>query len=178
MSLCQPKPAAPGLLAGDFEPLASPDTLDPLVVDRPARLAQQSSDLAIAIATVLPGQLDGRACAALGQHRSTQRKVPRGRDDEQPRVSSMCLPSKRIGWGYSSELSGSPERRPRSEWPILSTTSNALSSCATSPSLDRLVLRKSGHSSQYQIPIKLNQQPVSADLLHAENNSLIEPSSL
>src|SRR5262249_12230812 len=24
-----------------------------------------------------------RACAALGQHRSTQRKVPRGRDDEQ-----------------------------------------------------------------------------------------------
>ena len=28
----------------------------------------------------------------------------------------------------------------------------------------------------YQIPIKLNQQPVFADLLHAENNSLIEPS--
>jgi hypothetical protein len=28
------------------------------VVDRAARLAQQSSDLAIAIATVLPGQLD------------------------------------------------------------------------------------------------------------------------
>jgi putative transposase len=24
-----------------------------------------------------------RACAALGQHRSTQRKVPRGREDEQ-----------------------------------------------------------------------------------------------
>ena len=24
-----------------------------------------------------------RACAALGQHRSTQRKVPRGRDDEE-----------------------------------------------------------------------------------------------
>src|SRR5262249_52152105 len=58
------------------------------------------------------------------------------------RVSSMCSPSKRIGWGYSSELSGSPERRPRSEWPIWSTTSNALSSCATSPSPDRLVLRK------------------------------------
>jgi IS5 family transposase len=34
-------------------------------------------------------------------------------------------PSKRIGWGCSSGLSGSPERRPRSEWPISSTTSNA-----------------------------------------------------
>src|SRR3954454_4334585 len=31
-----------------------------------------------------------RACAALGQHRSTQRKVPRGRDDEQrPSPSDM-----------------------------------------------------------------------------------------
>jgi|SRR6516165_4078680 len=29
-----------------------------LVVDRPARLPQQSSDLAVAIATILPGQLD------------------------------------------------------------------------------------------------------------------------
>src|SRR5262249_45960634 len=35
-------------------------------------------------------------------------------------------------------------RRQRSEWPISSTTSNVLSSCATSPSPDRLVLRKSG----------------------------------
>jgi len=26
-------------------------------------------------------------------------------------VSNMCSPSKRIGWGYSSELSGSPELR-------------------------------------------------------------------
>jgi hypothetical protein len=47
--------------------------------------------------------------------------------------------------GYSSELSGSPERQPRSEWPISSTTSNALSSCATSPSHDWLVLRKATH---------------------------------
>jgi hypothetical protein len=43
--------------------------------------------------------------------------------------------------------------------------------------IDRLVLRKAAHSSQYQIPIKLNQQPVSADLRHAENNLLIEPSN-
>jgi len=63
----------------------------------------------------------------------------------------------RIEWGYSSELSGSPERRPRSEWPISSTTSNALSSCATSPSPDWLVLRKATHSTHYPIAIRLNQ---------------------
>ena len=41
-----------------LQPLTLPDTLDPLVVDCPARLAQQPGDLAIAIATVLPGKLD------------------------------------------------------------------------------------------------------------------------
>ena len=49
---------------------------------------------------------------------------------------------------------GIAEQRLRSEWPISSTTSNALSSCARSPSHDRLVLRKAAHSSQSQIPIK------------------------
>src|SRR5215831_6617958 len=39
-------------------PSALPDTLDPLVVDCPARLAQQFGDLAIAIAAVLPSKLD------------------------------------------------------------------------------------------------------------------------
>jgi hypothetical protein len=57
-SVGQPEPAALGLLEGDLQPLASPDALDPLVVDYPARLAQQSCDLAIAIAAVLPGKLD------------------------------------------------------------------------------------------------------------------------
>ena len=57
-SVRQPEPAALGLLLGDLEPLASPDTLDPLVVDEPASLAQQPGDLAIAIAAVLPGKLD------------------------------------------------------------------------------------------------------------------------
>jgi hypothetical protein len=38
--------------------LALPDTLDPLVVDHPARLMQELGDLAIAIAAVLPGKLD------------------------------------------------------------------------------------------------------------------------
>ena len=57
-SVGQPEPAALGLLMGDLQPLALPDTLDPLVVDCPARLAQQRGDLAIAIAAVLPGKLD------------------------------------------------------------------------------------------------------------------------
>jgi hypothetical protein len=63
----------------------------------------------------------------------------------------------RVGWGYSSELSGSPERRPRSEWPISSTTSNALSSYARSPSPDRLVLRTATHSTHCPIAIRLNR---------------------
>jgi hypothetical protein len=57
-SVRQPEPAALGLLMGDLQPLALPDTLDPLVVDCPASLAQQRGDLAIAIAAVLPGKLD------------------------------------------------------------------------------------------------------------------------
>src|SRR5262249_5375884 len=54
----QPQPAALGLLMGNLQPLTLPDTLDPLVVDCPARLAQQRGDLAIAVAAVLPGKLD------------------------------------------------------------------------------------------------------------------------
>ena len=43
---------------GDLQPLASPDPLDPLVIDQPAGPAQQLGDLAIAVTAVLPGQLD------------------------------------------------------------------------------------------------------------------------
>jgi hypothetical protein len=57
-SVGQPEPASFGLFIGDLQPLASPDALDPLVVDYPARLAQQPCDLAIAVAAVLPGKLD------------------------------------------------------------------------------------------------------------------------
>src|SRR5205807_2208827 len=58
-SVGQPEPASFGLLfIGDLQPLASPDALDPLVVDYPARLAQQPCDLAIAVAAVLLGKLD------------------------------------------------------------------------------------------------------------------------
>jgi hypothetical protein len=57
-SVRQPQPAALGLFVGDLQPLASPDPLDPLVVDDPARLLQQPGDLAIAVAAVLPGKFD------------------------------------------------------------------------------------------------------------------------
>src|SRR3954453_12067535 len=42
----------------DLQPLASPDPFDPLVVDQPACPAQQLGDLAVAVATILPSQLD------------------------------------------------------------------------------------------------------------------------
>ena len=53
-----PEPPAPGLLMRNLQPLASPDPLDPLVIDEPAGLAQQLGDLAIAIAAIEPGQVD------------------------------------------------------------------------------------------------------------------------
>jgi len=46
------------LSGGNLQPLASPDPLNPLVVDQPTGSAQQLGDLAIAIAAVLPGQFD------------------------------------------------------------------------------------------------------------------------
>jgi hypothetical protein len=64
-SVGQPEPAALGLLMGNLQPLALPDTLDPLVVDDPTRLAQQFGDLEIAIAAVLPGKLDNIRCETL-----------------------------------------------------------------------------------------------------------------
>src|SRR5262249_36064184 len=36
------------------------------------------------------------ACAALGQHRSTQRKIPRGRDDEQNLLAALALDRKKL----------------------------------------------------------------------------------
>ena len=54
----EPKPPAFRLLLGDLQPLTLPDPLDPRVADQPAGITQQRSDLAVAIATVLPGQFD------------------------------------------------------------------------------------------------------------------------
>ena len=42
-----------------------------------------------------------RACAALGQHRSTQRKIPRGRDDEERLTADIVALAKQYGrYGY------------------------------------------------------------------------------
>ena len=54
----QPQTTAFGLLLGDFQSLASPDPLDPLVVHQPAGGAQQGCDLAVAVAAILSGKLD------------------------------------------------------------------------------------------------------------------------
>ena len=82
-SVGQPEPAALGLLMGNLQPLTLPDTLDPLVVDYPARLAQELGDLAIAIAAVLPGKLD---IAAMRRSLSSR---PRGT----LRCVERCCPS-------------------------------------------------------------------------------------
>ena len=57
----------------------------------------------------------------------TMRRANNAKSKKFARMLSICSPSKRIG-GYSSELSGSHEQRPGSEWPTSSTKSNALSS--------------------------------------------------
>src|SRR6516164_4011369 len=103
---------------------------------------------------------------------------PTMRNRKSAPVSSMCSLSKRIGWDYSSELSGSPERRSRLEWPISSTTSSASSSCARSPSHDRLVLPQ---RDPFDSLPNCDQTKSIAGLrgpLPAENTSLIELSSL
>jgi transposase InsO family protein len=42
-----------------------------------------------------------RACAALGQHRSTQRKIPRGREDEVRLTADIVALARRYGrYGY------------------------------------------------------------------------------
>ena len=57
-SVRQPETATLGLLARNLQPLTPPDALDPLVVDLPASPAQERGDLAIAVAAILPRQLD------------------------------------------------------------------------------------------------------------------------
>ena len=42
-----------------------------------------------------------RACRVLGQHRSTQRRIPQGREDEDQLVADMIRLAKRYGrYGY------------------------------------------------------------------------------
>lgn len=54
------KPQTPAfrLFVRNLQPLASPDAFDTLVIDEPARMAQQRCDLAIAVAAILAGKLD------------------------------------------------------------------------------------------------------------------------
>ena len=54
----EPETSALRLLGRNLQPLATPDALDPLVVHEPAGIPQQRADLAIAITTVLAGELD------------------------------------------------------------------------------------------------------------------------
>ena len=55
----QAQTAAFGLLLGDLQRLTPPEPLHPLVVDPPARIPQQSRNLAVAIPAILARQLDG-----------------------------------------------------------------------------------------------------------------------
>ena len=54
----QPQTAAFGLLVGDLQPLTPPDPLHQLIIDPPARIPQQSRDLAVAIPAILARQRD------------------------------------------------------------------------------------------------------------------------
>ena len=55
----KPQAASLGLFGGNLQPLPSPDPLDPLVVDDPPDCrAQEFCDLAVAVTTVLAGEID------------------------------------------------------------------------------------------------------------------------
>jgi hypothetical protein len=68
----QPKTAPFGLFGWDLQPLPFPDPLDSPITDRPTRLTQQGSHLAVAIAAILPGQLNhigGQPCGVFSAPR-------------------------------------------------------------------------------------------------------------
>ena len=64
-AVVQPEAPALWLPGRNLEPLASPDPLNPFVVDEPTGPAQQLSDLAIAVAAIVPGQFDEISCQPL-----------------------------------------------------------------------------------------------------------------
>ena len=57
-SVIEPQPAALRLLPWNLQPLAQPDSLNPLVIDQPARVSQQRCDLAVAVATIETGKFN------------------------------------------------------------------------------------------------------------------------
>jgi len=74
-SLGKPQTPSLGLFGRHFQPLPSPDPLDPLVVDDPARgRTQEFCDLAVAVTAVLVGELDdigGEALLIVSSLRNT-----------------------------------------------------------------------------------------------------------
>ena len=61
----EPEPSTLGLFPRNLQPLLAPETFDPLMVDLPALPFQKGGDPAIAIATVLSGQVDYRLSQSL-----------------------------------------------------------------------------------------------------------------
>ena len=57
-SVIEPQPAAFQLLLWNLQPLALPDSLNPLVIDQPARVPQQRRDLAVTVATIATGKFN------------------------------------------------------------------------------------------------------------------------
>src|SRR5215207_1181836 len=84
-SVRQPEPSAFGLLPGHLQPLASPNSLYPLVVDEPA-CSEQLGDLAVAVASVLPSRLDAQILPAPGERARCRPGDARGLE-----VSPGCL---------------------------------------------------------------------------------------
>jgi hypothetical protein len=60
-SVVEPEPAARPMLPGYFQPLMTPDPLDPITSDPPAGLDQQRCDPAIAVSSVLGRERDNRS---------------------------------------------------------------------------------------------------------------------
>ncbi len=77
-AIVQPQPTTFWLLLRNFEPLATPDALDPLRVYRPAVITQQGGDTAVAVSAVLRGQPDDLGCQQL-LIRPRVRRLPLGR---------------------------------------------------------------------------------------------------
>ena len=93
------------------------------------------------------------------------------------RVEHVSL-SRRIGWACSSEPSGSPGQRPRSEWSISSTTSNACCSFEEPQSPEGIGHHKQSYSRCGQIKQPENQQSKSINNARPEENKpLIEVSN-
>ena len=57
-AVIEPKAAPLGLLGWNFQPFASPDAFDTLVVDKPTSLPEQRGDPAVAIAAVFAGEFN------------------------------------------------------------------------------------------------------------------------